>query len=675
MLALALGCRGSSSTTVVAVDEPSAIPEPCAGAEPCVQTRATAHVDPVRASEAAERPLDVLVTKLGLELERELAWAPEPMQSCKVNGEGECVYTPREHRERETSETSFEPIPYADGERELLEAFALYERHAEPDDTLRAVRRHHVRLRLDHHDYDEAVPLLESFVLDYGDHGGAVWAASALIDALVIQMTNTREGDAVVIERLSVWIDRLPTLPLWTRDDASELRASVLALRRGVAWQHAMVARDEGVVAWEQAKLDGIPPSLESFERCAERFVAIAEAFPDERPDAALWNAAICFDAAAELERAVLTRVSLLERYPNSEFTRDNLRNLAVTEHVLLRWDAALAHYFEFARRYPNDWDNLHVLTHAYAIASAVAPARAERALELLEALYDEKDPSRAARWRWAARPESARELEDHGERFLQDYRRKWYAGHLDALRVLGELGWAAACSERLDDGLCVARREPAETTDCTLSGSAAPELRRRKAKRSAAALERFETISRQRGKSLPLTTGFDESVDPPLIAEAFASALFHAIEPRLEAFLIAGPDAPDALAQAEQLDTAYLEVVALDHVPYAIRAHARRARVWELLANPGLERRDGVCHPVDEHAAELRRRTIAAYEDCLVLAVRNQWFTEPARRCEAALGRIKPEEVPPLPELLGEPSVSFVGVRSAGVQAPWVAN
>jgi hypothetical protein len=444
-------------------------------------------------------------------------------------------------------------------------------------------------------------------------------------------------------------------------------------------WRAAVHARDRG----EQAALarreanpnaDQPPPDpADHFERCAEIFVAIYNTFENhDYPDALLSNAADCHDAAGQPGNALLLRERLIERFPapDGEYFRDTLRRVADMESTIFEIEDAGAHYLEFFRLYPKHPDAPEVLLRALEVERALGHDAIVAELERAYVeRYERLDVKKTAGLVWSWRPQAPDQLLAYAVQFERSYARRAAAEWLDATRVIVELSWDRACRHRLADGLCVARTEPRNSSACTLGGVALSRVRPRDRARAREAANRIEGARTLSEGHFTLA-----QQDQPILARLRAAVAFHALEAELEAYLAAGADAPDADARAEVLDRGYAEVVTVGEVDYAIRAHARRAMVWELLANAGLERRDGVCKPLTPAAEQLAARARSAYEDCLELAVTRSWFNNAARRCEHALAVIDPVAFAPMNELVGTPEdIVGSGIASVGVVFdPW---
>ena len=543
---------------------------------------------------------------------------------------------------------------------------------------------------MEHNDWERARPLLETYIADHDGHRSSAWAAVMLTDLLTAELRVLRwedHTDAPLVA-LRAWLERLPSLQLWQLDDAASLRQMTPTLRAGVMWRQSMYARDLGVEAsqaWRELDDDALqapPDPTPHFIRCAELFLEIDQRFEDhDKADTLLWNAADCYDAAYS-DASIEVRAQLLERFPDSDHAKDTLIYLAQTEELRLRYADAAAHYLEFARDYSKDKRSPEAWLSALRLADGLGEQQIiEQAERGYVDSYKRRDPQRAGRFVWSRAPSEPRERAEHAREYLKVFGNKGgHAPWLDAQRAVVEYDWARACRQRLDEGLCVARRPARSSSPCTLSGEPPLAIRARDKQRLDTAkvgirllLELDEAIPR---------LSFRRYEDEPVVVRFRASAAFHQLEPELEAFLLADPDAPDAVQRAEALDAGYRALMDSEEPEpdLALRAAWRRGLVWEQLANRGVVERQGECEIRSKQRDELARQLHAAelaaqaYRDCVELASEWAWFNDAARRCERALTHIEPERTPTQAELLGQPlelvdpELHSVGVR----RDPW---
>ncbi|HVI03959.1 MAG TPA: hypothetical protein VM869_34945, partial [Enhygromyxa sp.] len=534
-----------------------------------------------------------------------------------------------------------------------------------PGEVLRSIRDRHIRLRLHHHDFEGALPLLQSYVVDYHEHADAVRAAILLVDTLAMGW-STPDRNSNLGTSMLAWFDRLATLALWHDPAAAELHQRVAELRPGAMWRAAEAAREEGRNEWVALAEAGLPPRYEhaGFRRCAEQFMAILEAYPNhDRASTLLWNAAVCYEANYDIGRAYAARELLLARYPDSEHFQRVLLYQAETDHALARYDQAEDHYLEYALRYPKDQRSDDALLFAYQFGHALGHDTSDVVDEYVSR-NARRDAERTGRFLWATRPAEPQRLLEFADEFLRSFRFKAGLTSREVLQVSAALHWTQACRGLLDDDLCVERRAAERTNQCSIGDVPMPKIRARERKQADEARSLMKAAAKYWETYDGRTAG-----DPAWRDRLAAESALLLLEPELEDYLLAGPNAPHARARAKQLDADYLEVAALGQVDVAIRAHARRGRIWELLASPGLRVHEGTCRPATAWAHGDRKRALAGYSQCLELAVAQLHFNDAARRCEAKLAGEVPKRVPPLVELFGEPGLLPSAIEPSGLQ------
>jgi tetratricopeptide (TPR) repeat protein len=252
--------------------------------------------------------------------------------------------------------------PLGDDERAMLRAFDAYLRHA-PDAPERvAVEYRRARVYYEHDRFEEAARLFAGIVTAHPTHELAIpFSANLLLDCLNA-LGRTREALG--------WVDRFLELPP-ARD--LEFHAQMLSLRS-----------------------DGLDLEGRDFERsrdfkeCGRSMRAAADAVPTHAKHAQrLWNAAICFQNAHLVGRAIESWRALVAAHPTDPLARRAQYRVGAGYHQLAYYGKAADAYEAFARRFPREPDAEPALVNAAAFRLALGDAdEALVDLGMLERLY-----------------------------------------------------------------------------------------------------------------------------------------------------------------------------------------------------------------------------------------------------------------------------------------------
>ena len=441
-----------------------------------------------------------------------------------------------------------QPIPAT--ARRMLDAFATYLSYV-PDGPERVnmlYRQARLLYTYDHH--EEAIRGFARVATRYPGHELAEFAVQLLLDSLNIL------GHEPEMMR---WIDRFLAIKELQRPTLVE---TLNRLKLELGWKAAQRLRKAG-----------------EYQRCAEQFVKLANAHPDEpRWPKMLQNAALCFEAAKLVGQAIAVRNTLIQGKPESPEAQRALYAVAQNYQALAWYSRAADHFERYARRFPGEPNAPDALQNAIVFHMGLgAYERASEAARLFAANYGNRS---ATRTQAAAVHFALGQIHDaHHDvpaaiRHYEDYLRRWGAmggvqREIQAHVKLGALLWRQACPIQGADGLCLAvqrkrsqRGLTRRTTRSTTSRSETPlrarcgsdtrarqTLVRRNGGLARAALAHFERVLRLYAR-WPATVKSDSAeaaAQRDQLNAAVAEAEFHLAESRLEQVLaVAFPDRLD---------------------------------------------------------------------------------------------------------------------------------
>ncbi len=389
---------------------------------------------------------------------------PAQTRACETNTEGVCVY--RSRRKKGLAPGAAPPTtPTTRPEtRALITTYQAYLEHpdaaAAPD---RAAARYHLaKLLIETDNTDDAITQLERVTESDPDLQRAAWAATLLIDELILRWTdekNTLERSLETGEALREQLTRLSALPLWRHDAAEPLRERELWLHAGVRWREAMALQEQGRNA--RHPLLAAP----SYLACGHAFVAIFNDYPEhDRADTLLWNAANCLEAGGYVGAALKTRSRLVAGFPDSVHTERATLYIAESHLLLTRFEQAARWFGRYARRYPGRQDSVEALERVIWIRSAIGPKNALRsAIADYERYYLRRDPRRAGAVSWrgySPLTDDDEQRRAYAEAYLKRFVRKGgLSRYVVVSATLAKLLWDRTCrASKPEAGLCVDR-------------------------------------------------------------------------------------------------------------------------------------------------------------------------------------------------------------------------
>jgi TolA-binding protein len=384
-------------------------------------------------------------------------------QSCRPQSDGTCVY-PTARRERVAAREDasvdaaarFPKKEYGEAETQMLQAYATYEKFVKDpaDPELPKILWHRAKIMMDHHRFEEAVPVLERLVDRFDGTRYAAWSAEMLLDVLTIRWAdaeNTPKDTIAASKRLATWAQKLEKKKLWRHEDAARIREQVPQLLAAIGWREAEAHR---IAAKAGDDPDG-------YDKCAEKYVAIYEAHEGhDRGDELLFNAALCFEAGYRVGNAINVRKALLEHHPGSKLYKETLRAVAESYQAIAFYEQSAERLEEYAQKYERDEWAAPALENAFLFRRGLGDdEKATANLRRYEEVFQKKDAGKAAGIFWAEHDllaDDAAKLR-HAEAYIERYGKK---GGSDRLAVAhaaaGQVLWRRSCGKKTEGDVCV---------------------------------------------------------------------------------------------------------------------------------------------------------------------------------------------------------------------------
>jgi len=383
-------------------------------------------------------------------------------QRCTVQSDGTCVYRTTHNRRVQANETDtidasarFPETPYTEKEAHMLAAYKRYQKYvtAGDDPELPKILFHRATLMVEHHRFDEALPVLRTLVNDFDGSVYSVWAAEMFVDILTIRWADGANTNAQQTARGAGLLElakRIEKKKLWRHAEAARLRTSTPDVVMAVRWTLAQNLCDAGAAGENHA-----------FIECGDAFYAIYEDFPKhDRGDDLLFSAAVGFEAGFLLGNAIQLRNALLDNHPDSPLYKKTLRIVAENYQAIAYYDQSASKLEHYAAKYKRDDYAATALGNAYLFRSGLGDdVKARDDLDRYEALYRRKDPTKAAEIYWSQGELIGAQSDKlaHAEAYISRYGKK---GGVDRLAVAhataGQIQWRQSCDKKLLADTCV---------------------------------------------------------------------------------------------------------------------------------------------------------------------------------------------------------------------------
>ena len=576
------------------------------------------------------------------------------------------------------------PREFTDLEKGMIDAFQRYVCFVPDSDDLPQIKYRRARIYYEANQYQEAAVLFKDIAWNHRDHELAEYAANLYLDSLNVMGSQLEPNRTECLNDLEAAIDPLSGFYCGSPsavDDHPDLCGVLTTLKCNVLRK--------------QAEAYG---NNDQHKRAAAQYVRIfrrhqscssEEGF---KMDEVLYNAAIHFEAARLLGRAIQVRNVLIERFPESDYAKRAVFLVGANFHALAFYEQAANFYEQFATRFPGedgsecteaDRTNGTCAVAHEALQDAVFfriglgdEEKAREDARLFERNYKRKFPQQTAQVVYAIGSiyetrEDWRTLAVHYRNFLREYRRTALPHHtVRANTLLGRAHWKMEDprdAQKNFEAAVRAWQDAPEAINGLDDTSDADKIRYLKEGLDAAAealfylaefeFKEFEGVRFPRysgGRSLERVNRWAQNEFKSWVEEKMA---------KLRA------------AEAEYNKIAALSVTIreglppLTSPPWLIAAAARIGQMYrqfvdafreapvpeEIDADPEL--RDIYVGALDEQSEPLQRQAIDKFEFCLRTSTNVRWFNEWSRTCEAELNVLNPRQYPLAAELRGEPN------------------
>jgi tetratricopeptide (TPR) repeat protein len=333
---------------------------------------------------------------------------------------------------REELVAQYAPKDLSPLEEGMLNAYKRYICFVPDSDDLPTIKYRQARIYYETNHFHEASVLFKDIAFNHAESDLGVFAANLYLDALNVIGTYSEPARPACYDEMNDNIEPLYGLYCSSeadRADNAELCEVVEQLRCDLL----------------RKKAEGLQ-SNEEFKKAAQLYVRIFRKYREcGRLDEVLYNAALNFEAARLLGRAIKVRRVLIDRYADSEWAKRAIYLIGANFHALAMYDMAADYYEQFAEKYPSELGQK--CTDAEKSAGTCADAKealqnatffrlglgdeekAQEDAKLFEKSYKRKFPREASQVRFSLgsiyeRQEDWNKVISHYSNFARQYRK-----------------------------------------------------------------------------------------------------------------------------------------------------------------------------------------------------------------------------------------------------------
>jgi len=560
----------------------------------------------------------------------------------------------------------------------MLEAFNRYVCYVDKAEDLATIKYRRARIYYEANRFEEAAVLFRDIAFNHKDSELSEYAANLYLDCLNIMGTQLEEPRVACIQELGANIDPMAASFCGTdqlADEHPDLCGTLSTLQ-------CQVRRKEAET-YERTK---------QFKKAAATYVRIFRRHSEcGEMDEMLYNAAINFEAAHLLGRAIQVRTVLIERYPESNLSKKAVYLIGQNFQALAYYEQAAKYYEQFARKFPGEDGTkcdakdkaagicpnaIEGLEQATFFRIGLGDDQAAIAdSDLFAKNYRRKLPRQTSQVFFSIgsiyeRQNKPFQVISHYQEYLKKYGRVGAPQQvIQANTAIGRAyysinkknearryfqaavrGWASGAPKRIRAMKGASRDEKVKYMREALDGAAEAQFYLSEYK--FADFQKVAFPKYRGGRSAAKVKKWSET------------EFKRWVKKKLGVLRAAEADYAKVAKMTVKVDG-----VELQSAPWQIAAAARTGEMYrsfvdefrdapiprEIEKDPGLF--DIYVGALDDASEPLQRQAIDKFEFCLKTATQVRWFNKWSRSCEQELNGLNPKQYPVAAELRGEPN------------------
>lgn len=227
-------------------------------------------------------------------------------------------------------------------EKGMLNAYQRYICFVPDSEDLAQIKYRRGRIFYESNRFEEAAVLFKDIAFNHKDSDLSVFAANLYLDSLNVLGTYSEPPRLSCYDDMNDGIEPMHKMYCGTesdREDHDDLCQVLEQLRCDLM----------------RKKAEGLQKNKD-FKKAAKLYVRIFRKFREcGRLDEVLYNASINFEAARLLGRSIKVRKVLIDKYPESEWSKRAIFLIGANFHALAFYEMAADYYEQFASKYPKE--------------------------------------------------------------------------------------------------------------------------------------------------------------------------------------------------------------------------------------------------------------------------------------------------------------------------------
>jgi tetratricopeptide (TPR) repeat protein len=236
----------------------------------------------------------------------------------------------------------FKPKEFSPLEAGMLNAYQRYVCFVPNSEDLPTIKYRRARIYYETNHFEEAAILFKDIAFNHTDTDLSVFAANLYLDSLNVIGSYSSPGRPACFDEMTESIEPLANLYCKT-DEAREANAELCNVLQQLRCDLL------------RKKAETLQANSE-YKKAAQLYVNLFREHSEcGRLEEVLYNAALNFEAARLLGRAIKVRRVLVDKYPESEWAERAIYLIGANFHALAMYDMAAENYEKFGSKYPGE--------------------------------------------------------------------------------------------------------------------------------------------------------------------------------------------------------------------------------------------------------------------------------------------------------------------------------
>ncbi len=603
----------------------------------------------------------------------------------------------KEEEEAELAER-FKTRDFTPLEQGMLNAFQRYVCFVPDSEDLAQIKYRRARIYYESNHFEEAAVLFKDIAFNHPKSDLAVYAANLYLDSLNVLGTYSTPKRPACFDDMNESIEPLYGIYCKTeeqKEEHGELCDVVEQLRCDLLRKKAESLQDN-----------------EAYKKAAAVYVTIFRKYQEcGKLDEVLYNAAINFEAARLLGRAIKVRKVLIDRFKESEWAKRAIFLIGANFHALALYEQAADYYEQFANRFPGEDGSKCTAKDKKAGTCAIAHEalqnatffrlglgnedKAEENAKNFEKYYKRRFPLQSSQVRFSVgsiyeRQKNWKKVIEHYRGFLNKYRRSAMPNEIIEANVkigtaylamenkkqagpffnAAEKVWSAGAVEKITkSGLDDAKKKRAVASAKIATAEAIFYS-------SDTLFDRFRAIKFPEYKPKTKLSAREKKLYTAKVVEKrkrmkeeFDKWMASGFVKWMEQKAAALGEAEKSYGQIAKLEVPEWEIAGASRVGDMYRSFVddfRDAPVPPMLEGDD-ELVDIYFQGLDEASKPWVEKAKGAYEYCLITATKVRWFNQYMTHCEEELYTLDPRRYPRAAELYSKRSYVYSANAAPG--------